>query len=152
MKFHLPIFIVLYFCAIELKKTKVMTEKKQTKTMRNMYGIEIKISCASCQHKCIGLDGTRLCALMDLIVTAKFKCHKWEVLEGLKKAGRGEGRVKSLKYLEFVRETRMQEQEAIEAGTMTNKERQPNAALREHFEILFGESPYIDSTDKNNNN
>ena len=65
-----------------------MTQMIRIKNVRNVYGVKVKRCCASCQHKCIGEDGTRVCALTMLIVEQKFKCRKWQMSEGLKNAGR----------------------------------------------------------------
>ena len=115
---------------------------KRTTFARNRQGVKVKKCCASCQHKCIGTDGSRLCALTMKMVSPNFRCKKWSMVEGLQNAGLGEGSVKSKEYLEFVRETRMQEQAFVESGKMELKQCQSNNALREQFEELFGKSPF----------
>ena len=32
-------------------------------SVSNAYGVKVKKCCASCQHKCIENDGTRVCSL-----------------------------------------------------------------------------------------
>ena len=61
--------------------------------MKNQYHIEIKKCCASCQHREVQNDGTRLCKKVGLIVEQKFKCRQWQMSDGLKKAGHQTGAV-----------------------------------------------------------
>jgi hypothetical protein len=49
--------------------------------------VEVKRICASCQHKEIENDGTRVCMKMQLKVPQKFHCKLWEMAEGLKRLG-----------------------------------------------------------------
>ena len=53
----------------------------------NGYHIKVKRICASCRHREILDDGTRICAMMQLKVKQKFVCPKWEMSDGLKNAG-----------------------------------------------------------------
>ena len=61
--------------------------------MKNQYHIEIKKWCASCQHREVLDDGTRLCKKVGLIVEQKFKCRQWQMSDGLKNAGHQTGAV-----------------------------------------------------------
>ena len=63
-------------------------------SVRNAHGVKVKRCCASCQHKCIESDGTRVCAFMMLKVQQKFKCKKWQMSDGMKNAGKGGGVVR----------------------------------------------------------
>ena len=63
-------------------------------SVRNAHGVKVKRCCASCQHKCIESDDTRVCALMMLKVQQKFKCKKWQMSDGMKNAGKGGGVVR----------------------------------------------------------
>jgi len=63
-------------------------------SVRNAHGIKVKRCCASCQHKCIETDGTRVCAQMMIVVGQKFKCKQWQMSDGLKHAGKGGGEVR----------------------------------------------------------
>ena len=63
-------------------------------SVRNAHGIKVKRCCASCQHKCIETDGTRICALMMIVVGQRFKCKQWQMADGLKNAGKGGGVVR----------------------------------------------------------
>ena len=119
---------------------KIKTSKK---SMLNQHGIVIKKCCASCQHKGIENDGTRICQLMQLKVQQKFKCPKWQPAESFAQAGSSKGKVKRREYLMFVFETRMQEQEAIAAGKMLPTEVATLDSLRKRFEEMTGLSPYM---------
>ena len=66
-------------------------EKMRLTSVRNAYGIKVKRCCASCQHKCIKKDGTRFCAVMMMAVDQKSKCKDWQMLDGLRFAGKGSG-------------------------------------------------------------
>ena len=57
-------------------------------SVKNVYGVKVKRCCASCQHKCIRKDGSRVCAQMIIIVEQHFKCKQWQMSEGLKNAGK----------------------------------------------------------------
>ena len=57
--------------------------------MKNKYQIEVKECCASCQHKEVLKNGSRVCTKMELLVRATNKCRFWQMSEGLKKAGKG---------------------------------------------------------------
>ena len=63
-------------------------------SVRNAHGIKVKRCCASCQHKCIETDGTRICALMMIVVWQRFRCKQWQMVDGLKNAGKGGGVVR----------------------------------------------------------
>ena len=58
-------------------------------SVRNAYGMKVKRCCASCQHKCVEADGTRVCALKMMVVEQKFKCKQWQMSDGMKNAGKG---------------------------------------------------------------
>ena len=53
-------------------KSKTM-EKIRITSVRNAHGVKVKRCCASCQHKCVEADGTRVCALKMMMVEQKFK-------------------------------------------------------------------------------
>lgn len=71
-------------------------------SVRNAYGVKVKRCCASCQHKCIEKDGTRVCAQMMIKVEQKFKCKQWQMSDGVKNAGRGEGVVRLIGTTEVI--------------------------------------------------
>jgi len=64
--------------------------------MKNLYGIEIKCCCASCDHKEIDYEGERTCKLMGLKVQQTFKCSKWQISYGMSKAGSAQGVVRHI--------------------------------------------------------
>ena len=51
----------------------------------NMHGVSVKKCCASCQHKGIEADGTRVCTKMMLKVKSDFCCGLWQMAYGLKR-------------------------------------------------------------------
>lgn len=59
----------------------------------NGYHVKVKRICASCRHREILDDGTRICATMQLKVKQKFVCPKWEMSDGLENAGLQTGAV-----------------------------------------------------------
>lgn len=65
--------------------------------VENSNHVKVKRICASCQHREILDDGTRICATMQLKVKQKFVCPKWEMSDGLKNAGLQTGAVVRLK-------------------------------------------------------
>lgn len=71
-------------------------------SVRNMYGIKVKKCCASCAFKDYNPDGIRICGLDKEEVAARFRCKKWEMTDGLKKAGRGGGVVRDIVTKEVV--------------------------------------------------
>lgn len=46
-------------------------------TAINRNGVKIRRCCASCRHREIKDDGTRLCAKMFLLVKPLFCCSQW---------------------------------------------------------------------------
>ena len=66
-------------------------------SVRNAHGVKVKRCCASCQHKCIEKDGTRVCAQMMIKVEQRFKCKQWLMSDGMKNAGKQTGGVVRLK-------------------------------------------------------
>ena len=119
---------------------KIKTSKK---SMLNQHGIVIKKCCASCQHKTVENDGTRICQLMQLKVQQKFKCQKWQPAESFSQAGSSKGKVKRREYLMFVFETRMQEREKLDQGLMSAEEVTTLDSLRKRFEEETGLSSYM---------
>ena len=69
---------------------------------KNGYHIQVKRCCASCQHKCIEKDGTRVCAQMMIKVEQRFKCKQWLMSDGLKNAGKGGGVVRQKGTTEII--------------------------------------------------
>ena len=53
--------------------------------VQNLHGVTIKRCCASCQHKGIEADGTRVCTKMMLKVKSDFCCGLWQMAYGLKR-------------------------------------------------------------------
>ena len=74
-----------------------MAKEIRITSVRNAHGVKVKRCCASCQHKCIETDGTRVCAMMMIKVEQRFKCKQWLMNDGLKNAGMQNGGVVRLK-------------------------------------------------------
>ena len=66
-------------------------------TVVNMYRVRVRKWCGSCQRKEVLNDGTRICTGMQLSVPQDFVCPKWQMSDGLKKAGLQSGAVVRLK-------------------------------------------------------
>ena len=79
-----------------------MTKEIVITSVKNAYGVKVKRFCASCGHKCIEKDGTRVCAQMMIKVQQKFKCKQWQMKDGLKNAGKGGGVVRLKDTTEIV--------------------------------------------------
>lgn len=101
----------------------------------------VKQCCASCQHREIEEEGTRLCTVMELYVKRKFTCSNWKMSKGFKDGPRG--RVKRREYLMFVLAVRAIEQEAIDDEILRPEDAIPNVVLRKRFEEIYGLSPYV---------
>ena len=69
---------------------------------KNAHGVKVKRCCASCQHKCIEKDGSRVCAQMMIKVEQKFKCKQWQMSDGMKNAGKGGGVVRLIGTTEVI--------------------------------------------------
>ena len=54
----------------------------------NRYHVGVRRWCASCQHKEVENDGTRVCKKMLLKVPREFVCRMWQMSDGLKNAGK----------------------------------------------------------------
>ena len=71
-------------------------------SVRNSYDVKVKRCCASCQHKCIETDGTRICSLTMKNVAQRNRCKQWQLSDGLKNAGKGGGEVRDKETKEVV--------------------------------------------------
>ncbi len=77
-------------------------EKIRITSVRNAHGVKVKRCCASCQHKCVEADGTRVCALKMMVVEQKCKCKQWQMSDGMKNAGKGGGVVRLIGTQEVI--------------------------------------------------
>ena len=71
-------------------------------TVLNMYRVRVKKWCASCEHREVLNDGTRVCSKMQLKVPQDLVCQKWQMSDGLKNAGLLSGGVVRLKGTQIV--------------------------------------------------
>ena len=83
-------------------ENKDMAQIIRITSVRNAHGVKVKRCCASCQHKCIESDGTRVCAQMMIKVEQKFKCKQWQMSDGMKNAGKGGGVVRVIGTTEVI--------------------------------------------------
>ena len=60
----------------------------------NNHYVRVKKWCASCEHREVDEEGTRICQKMQLKVTQKFVCPFWRLSSGLRNAGRNWGTVR----------------------------------------------------------
>ena len=74
-----------------------MAKEIRITSVRNAHGVKVKRCCASCGHKCIETDGTRVCAQMMIKVEQKYECQQWQMSDGLMNAGLQTGGVVRLK-------------------------------------------------------
>ena len=58
---------------------------KSMEVVRNLHGVTVKRCCASCEHKGIEADGTRVCGKMLLKVRPGFCCGLWQMSYALKR-------------------------------------------------------------------
>ena len=68
----------------------------EQETVKNLYGIEVKRCCASCQYKSIDYEGVRVCNMLGLKVQHKFKCSSWKMSYSMEKAGSAQGVVRHI--------------------------------------------------------
>ena len=71
-------------------------------SVRNSYGVKVKRCCASCQHKCIDADGTRICSKTMKPVKQLNRCKQWQMSDGMKNAGKGGGVVRLIGTTEII--------------------------------------------------
>ena len=115
-----------------------MAKEIRITSVRNAHGCKIKKCCASCQHKDVANDGTKVCSLILEKVEQKSKCKKWKMVDSLKNAGKGGGKVKRKEYLIYVQEVRSSENDDIKYGIITEQERKTLGEIRRMFTEKFG--------------
>ena len=74
-----------------------MMKRTSNETANNLYGQSVKRICASCGYKQVENDGTRVCQLMNIKVSQRMVCQKWQMCDGLKNAGLQNGGVVRLR-------------------------------------------------------
>lgn len=78
--------------------------EEEYKQVKNTFGIYIKVCCASCRFKKFVDEKERKCALSGLAAYPKEYCTSWQMADNLISIGRGGGRVRKKKWLEYVRD------------------------------------------------
>ena len=109
--------------------------------MRNRYGIEICRCCASCKYREVKNEG-RMCSKAKAEVESWHLCRQWDVHPKLQNAGEGNGKVKSLVYLNYFRERYLQQIDEFVAGKILPTQRLSREEIRKEFSELYG-SIYI---------
>ena len=71
-------------------------------TVMNAYHIKVNKMCASCQHKEVLRDGSRICQKVGLKVEQTFVCRHWEMNDGLKNVGLQTGGVVRFKGTQII--------------------------------------------------
>ena len=72
-------------------------KRTNNETVKNLYGQSVKKICASCGYKTVENDGTRVCQLMNIKVSQRMVCQKWQMCDGMKNAGLQNGGVVKLR-------------------------------------------------------
>lgn len=76
------------------------------KYVRNTYGIVVKKCCASCIHRHLqgkGANVNRICDAGEGLVNSGDLCADWAMEPSLHNAGKGDGAVKSEKYINYLK-------------------------------------------------
>ena len=72
-------------------------------TVVNGHYVRVKKWCASCEHREVDEEGTRICGLMQLKVKGEFVvCPRWQLSSGLQNAGMSGGKVKQKDTKEII--------------------------------------------------
>lgn len=78
---------------------------EERKTVKNDYGVDIVVCCASCMSKGFKNEKERKCLRRHGAVTYPSEfCDDWRMAENLQRAGRGGGRVRKRAWLKYVEE------------------------------------------------
>lgn len=120
-----------------------MEVKKET--VKNKYGTDIVKCCASCMHN-TGPSGeyTRICNAGEGIVKIDSYCTQWEMKRRLSKdsrimdldaVGKGDGKIKKKKYLDFLLNYTQSEDP---------KQHKSVSEIREEYEARYG-SVYLNN-------
>jgi len=112
--------------------------KKRTLYAKNSRGVEIKKCCASCEHIAINNHGFHTCRKMLLNVNSDFCCPEWSMAANFINVGDATGKVKSAKYLNYVKLIREEESELIRQGAGADEARKPISLIRQEYEQLYG--------------
>jgi hypothetical protein len=82
---------------------------KSKKTRKNKRGIKVKKGCVSCKYKEIDSKGRRHCTKCSTIEEGY--CTKWRMADALRMKENPFGTIKSMEYLHYVRDIRIDEAE-----------------------------------------
>lgn len=90
--------------------------------VRTKYGTLIRKCCATCIHKNVHGEFTRLCDAGEGIVRPKHICANWEMQPKFDNAGKADGRIKKRRYLYFVQEYQQPKKGPLVPATQIRKE------------------------------
>lgn len=76
-----------------MKKIMKTTMTSEYESVRNTFGVTVKVGCMSCQHRNVIL-GVRFCCLTGQQVSGNSICDQWQLSDGLQNAGLGTGVVR----------------------------------------------------------
>lgn len=84
---------------------------QQKQFVKNAYGVDICMCCASCKFK--EIDKTlRICTNGEGHVPSSWVCEDWEICPEFEKAGSAQGKVKKKAYLMYLLSRLMQDKAA----------------------------------------
>ena len=106
--------------------------------VRTACGVEVRKWCASCQNKCVDAEEKRSCAFTGLKVKKTEVCRYWVMDSAFEKVKMSQGKIKRRAYLMYVEVVRREEDEGIEQGIFTEKDRKPIEVLRQEFIEKYG--------------
>ena len=104
----------------------------------NQHDIPIKMCCASCRRRMINNGEGRYCERSGDPVEGCQYCRKWRLPPKLQNAGKGGGRVKSIRYLKFYQERKIKLNNSLKACRIKNDELPSTAEIRREYELEHG--------------
>ena len=105
--------------------------------MRNRYGMEIRRCCASCKYRMVNNEG-RMCSKTNFEVASWHLCTQWDIHPKLQNAGEGNGKVKSLDYLNYHREKYLQQREDFYERKILATQIMSTEQIRKEYTELHG--------------
>ena len=108
-------------------------------TIKNRYGITVVMCCASCKHKRLD-NNMRLCTKGEGAVPPNYICPDWEISDTFNKPYKGDGRVKTQRYLQYAldRITEDDRQAVLASAAKKIYKRVSISQIRDDFEKEYG--------------
>ena len=104
----------------------------------NQHGIVIAKCCASCNKRMISNGEGRYCERSGEPVAGCQYCRKWRLHPKLQNVGKGDGRVKSSRYLKYYLERMIKLYNSLKACRVTIDKLPSIAEIREEYEQEHG--------------